>query len=137
MFGLTLLKYPTSSEHGAFEYLPSVVSLGKSSYLEIVFLTLSLGLLVYVFTSHVVVIFNDWSLDDFARQLASHSTRGSWREVAVSVDTEIRRVDKFRSVIGNTTLYVTGKFKSVVGNHVSRHWYIQERHWKHHVLCHW
>lgn len=107
MFGLTLLKYPASSEHGAFEYLSSVVSLGKSSYLEVVFLTLSLGLLVYVFTSHVVVIFNDWSLDGFARELASHSTRGSWREVAASVDTEIRRVDKFRSVIGNTTLYVT------------------------------
>lgn len=75
--------------------------------MEIFFVTLSLGLLVYVFTSQVVSIINDWNLDQLAMTLAAHSTRGSWREVAVSVDTEIRRMDKFRSVIGNTILYVT------------------------------
>jgi len=108
LFGLVLLKYPASSdETGAFEYLFSVVTLSKSSYFEILLVTASLGLLVYVVTSHVVTIFNDWSLDEFAVQLAAHSTRGSWREVASSVDTEIRRIDKFRSVVGNTTLYVT------------------------------
>lgn len=108
LFGLVLLKYPASSnEHGASDYLVSVVTLSKSSHLEIAFVTLSLGLLVYVITSHVVSIANDWSLNDFAVHLAAHSTRGSWREVAASVDTEIRRIDKFRSVVGNSTLYVT------------------------------
>ena len=70
---------------------------------------MSLGLLVYVFTSRLVSVINDWNLDELAITLASHSTRGSWREVAASIDTEIRRIDKFRSVIGNTTLYVTGR----------------------------
>lgn len=108
LFGLVLLKYPASfSDVGAIDYLISVVTLSRSSYLEILFVTFSLGLLVYVATSHIVSIFHDWSLDEFAARLAAHSTRGSWREVATSVDTEIRRIDKFRSVIGNTTLFVT------------------------------
>jgi len=108
LFGLVLLQYPASSpEQGAFDYLVSVATLSKSSHWEIVFVTLSLALLVYVVTSHVVSIVNDWSLDEFAVRLAAHSTRGSWREVAASVDTEIRRIDKFKSVVGNSTLYVT------------------------------
>jgi len=108
IFGLVLLQYRTSSSaSGAFDYLYAIITLSKSSYLEILFITLSLGLLVYVFTSRLVSVMNDWNLDDLAITLAAHSTRGSWREVAVSIDTEIRRIDKFRSVIGSTTLYVT------------------------------
>ena len=111
LFGLVLLRYPVHSEGnaGSFSYVYSILTLSKSSYVEIFFVTLSLGLLVYVFTSQVVSIINDWNLDQLAMTLAAHSTRGSWREVAVSVDTEIRRMDKFRSVIGNTILYVTGE----------------------------
>jgi len=116
LFGLVLLKYPASSaEISATDYLYSIVTLSNSSYAEILFATISLGLVVYVFTSRVVSIMNDWNLDDLAINLAAHSTRGSWREVAVSIDTEIRRVDKFRCVVGNTTLYVTETWLIQVG----------------------
>ena len=46
--------------------------------------------------------------------MAAHSTRGTWREVAASVDAEVMRFDKFQSTVGNTVLYVTGELVIVV-----------------------
>jgi len=109
LFGLTILRHPPStSSGGALDYVFSVLtSISNSSLAETAVATLSLALLVYVVTSQIVSVVNDWSLDRLAIDLAAHSTRGTWREVAASVDAEVMRFDKFQSTVGNTVLYVT------------------------------
>jgi hypothetical protein len=90
-------------------YIVSVITLSNSSYLQLILVSLSLGLAVYVITTTIVWVYNDWALDPLAMTLASLSTRGSWREVAASFDTEVRRIDKFTSSIGTSIVYVTGR----------------------------
>lgn len=105
LFGLLLLQCSNQTE--AMSYIVSVITLSNSSYLQLILVSLSLGLAVYVITTTIVWVYNDWALDPLAMTLASLSTRGSWREVAASVDTEVRRIDKFTSSIGTSIVYVT------------------------------
>jgi len=105
--GLLLVRFPVSSSDGGLNYVAALTNWSENMFWYLMGSTMCLGFAVIVITSVLVSIFNDWSLNGLAMKLARHSTRGSWHEVAVSIDTEIRRIDKFKATVGNSIVYVT------------------------------